>query len=258
MIRAWTLSGVAALLSSAIFVSPVQAEESKFSAHKDNYFLPFYKESHVNQARFAPLNPNGHAAKDTFIQFQLSIKYKLISFDEDGLYVAYTQRSNWEAYDSSAYFRDDQYNPEIFYRLQYDPWQFSLGFEHQSNGAGGDVEVSWDRVYVDIQRDFEKGYVRFKPWIRVGPVNYNPNISDYLGYGEVELGWLPYSSHEIKLQLANMFTKDWNNGFYRLSWNFPLYQGLRGYMKAETGYGLTISNYNFDETAYGVGFAFSF
>ncbi|SKA62298.1 phospholipase A [Enterovibrio nigricans] len=258
MIRAWTLPGLAALLSGAIFTSPALAEESKFSAHKDNYFLPFYKESYVNQARFAPLNPNGHAVKDTFIQFQLSVKYKLLSFDEDGLYVAYTQRSNWEAYDSSAYFRDDQYNPEIFYRLQFDPWQFSLGFEHQSNGAGGKVEVSWDRVYLDIQRDFEQGYVRLKPWVRVGAVNYNPNISDYLGYGEVELGWLPYNSHEIKLQLANMFTKDWNYGFYRLSWNFPLYQGLRGYMKAETGYGLTISNYNFDETAYGVGFAFSF
>ncbi|MDK2649158.1 phospholipase A, partial [Vibrio vulnificus] len=81
----------------------VYAEEKRFSAHEDNYLLPFYTESKVNQARFAPTNPNGHDAKDVLVQFQLSMKYKLLVFGDDGLFVAYTQRSNWEAYDDSAY-----------------------------------------------------------------------------------------------------------------------------------------------------------
>ncbi|MGR5132173.1 phospholipase A [Vibrio alfacsensis] len=250
------LAGVAAL--PLIIVPQTLASESRFSAHSDNYLLPFYTESKVNQKRFAPLNPNGHDAKDVFIQFQISMKYKLLSFGDHGLFAAYTQRSNWEAYDDSAYFRDDQYNPDLFYRWNVNPWQLSFGFEHQSNGAGGTDEVSWNRAYLDTKWDFDSGFVRFKPWIDVGNKDYNPDIVDYLGYGELELGWLPVNDNEVKLTVANLFTKDWQYGFYRLSWDFPVYQGLRGYMKAETGYGLTISNYDFDESAFGAGFAFDF
>ncbi|WP_028022082.1 phospholipase A [Enterovibrio calviensis] len=245
--------------SLSLMISPyAHAIESDFSAHRDNYLLPYYKESHVNQARFAPLNPNDSDAKDTFVQFQFSLKYQIFEFDEHGLYIAYTQRSNWEAYDSSAYFRDSNYNPELFYRLNYESWQLSLGAEHESNGAGGENEVSWNRVYADVRRRWEWGYVRIKPWFRVGSVSYNPNISDFLGFGELELGWHPTSHQEVKVLIGNVFADDVDRMLYRLSWNFPIYQGLRGYLKAETGYGLTVSNYNFDDSAYGVGFAFNF
>ena len=81
---------------------------------------------------------------------------------------------------------------------------------------------------------------------------------DFLGYGELEAAWISENDHKLKLTVSNLFTEGWEKGFYRASWNFPVYQGLRGYMKAETGYGLTISNYNFDESAFGVGFAFDF
>ena len=250
---------MACLMLAAFMVAPLAAAEGRgFSAHKDNYLLPFYKETRVNQTRYEPLNPNGHAAKDTFVQFQLSIKYKLVTLDDSGVFLAYTQRSNWEAYDDSAYFRDDEYNPELFYRFNFEPWQLSLGFEHQSNGAGGTQEVSWNRAYLDAKWSFESAYIRFKPWIVVGNTDYNPDITDFLGYGELEFGWQLLSEHELKLQMANFATHDWQKGYYRLSWNFPLYQGVRGYMKAETGYGLTVSNYNFDESAYGVGLSFSF
>ncbi|OEE57697.1 phospholipase [Enterovibrio norvegicus FF-162] len=250
---------MSALIAPMILISPTaQASENVFSAHRDNYLLPYYKESNVNQARFAPLNPNDSEAKDTFVQFQFSVKYRILRFEDDGLYMAYTQRSNWEAYDSSAYFRDSNYNPELFYQMSIDPWQFSLGAEHESNGAGGDNEVSWNRAYVDIKRNFDWGYIRFKPWFRFGSVSYNPNITDYLGYGETELGWRPTENQEVKVLFGNLFAKDLERGYYRLSWNVPIYQGLRGYMKVETGYGLTISNYNFKESAYGMGVAFNF
>lgn len=127
-----TMALFAALLSAPVLAQGLQI-------HEENYFLPAYHESKVNQDRFAPMNPNGHEAKSTLIQFQLSLKYQLLSLNwnplaqalnpqalnqqvheqqpQDGIYVAYTQRSNWEAYDDSAYFRDHQYNPEIFYRI---------------------------------------------------------------------------------------------------------------------------------------------
>ncbi|MDD1793404.1 phospholipase A [Enterovibrio sp. ZSDZ42] len=246
------------LLVTVLLAPYGHAIENNFSGHRDNYLLPYYKESNVNQARFAPLNPNNTRAKDTFVQFQFSVKYQIFEFDQHGLYMAYTQRSNWEAYDSSAYFRDSSYNPELFYRLNVEMWQWSLGAEHESNGAGGNNEVSWNRAYGEVKRNWEWGYLRFKPWLRVGSVSYNPTISDYLGFGEVELGWHPTDSQEVKVLIGNLFADDIDRTLYRLSWNFPIYQGLRGYLKAETGYGLTVSNYNFDDSAYGLGFAFNF
>ncbi|EOD79613.1 Phospholipase A1 precursor [Grimontia indica] len=250
--------GCVSISSLLFFPSSAVAAVEGLSAHKDNYFLPFYKERRVNQQRFEPLNPNGTEAKDTFIQFQFSAKYQMIEIGDDGLYLAYTQRSNWEAYDSSAYFRDSNYNPELFYRLHIENWQIDLGAEHESNGAGGDNEVSWNRIYVDARHDWEWGYISFKPWIRVGNVTYNPDIADFLGYSRLELGWQPTELQEIKLQVSNLFADEFDHLYYGVSWNFPIYQGLRGYVKAETGYGLTISNYNFDESAYGAGVAFSF
>ena len=239
--------------------SHAMANHSRFSAHYDNYLLPAYWESNVNQRRFKPLNPNQHAAKALFVQFQLSMKYKLLEKEGHGLFVAYSQRSNWEAYDDSAYFRDNQYNPELFYRWDNRRWQLSLGLDHQSNGAGGDVEVSWNRIYMEAQLNLRSGFIGFKPWIVVGDNKYNPDIVDFLGHGELQFGWRPEDGNSIvKLTVGNLFTKDWQNGFYRMSWDFPVYQGLRGYMKVETGYGLTISNYNFDDTAVGLGLAFDF
>lgn len=212
---------------------PLSAAADNLSAFEDNYFLPYYHESRVNQSRFMPLNPNGEPAKDTFIQFQFSAKYRLLAFDSDGLYIAYTQRSNWEAYASSAYFRDSNYNPEIFYRVSRDEWQIDLGAEHESNGAGGENEVSWNRVYVDIRHDWETVYLRFKPWLRVGSASYNPDINDFLGYAQAELGWKPTERQELKLLVSNLFSDDFDRNYYRVSWNFPIYQGLRGYAKAK-------------------------
>ena len=68
--------------------------------YKDSYLLRFYHESQVNQVRFKPLNPNGGDVNNTLVQFQLSFKYLLISnHPHEGLFLAYTQKSNWNAYD---------------------------------------------------------------------------------------------------------------------------------------------------------------
>lgn len=54
------------------------------TAHKDNYFLPYYQESRVNQARFEALNPNQTSVNDTFVQFQFSAKYRVLSLKTTG------------------------------------------------------------------------------------------------------------------------------------------------------------------------------
>ncbi len=85
-----TKSNLLSIAGCSIACFPLSAAADNLSAFEDNYFLPYYHESRVNQSRFMPLNPNGEPAKDTFIQFQFSAKYRLLAFDSDGLYIAYT------------------------------------------------------------------------------------------------------------------------------------------------------------------------
>lgn len=237
------------------------AESARISKHRDNYILPYYKEDIVNQARFSSLNPNGTPAKDIFVQFQFSLKYRLLGTgsQDDGLYVAYTQKSNWEAYDESAYFRDNDFNPEIFYKMQSGSFGFALGAEHQSNGAGGKNEVSWNRTYLDIKYTKDHGHIRVKPWIRLDDKkDYNPEIEKYLSNGELEIALYLSENKENELKVLMRNITDKNYYFYSASWNFPIFDGLRGYLKYEDGYGLSISNYDVKTTAYGAGFALSF
>ncbi|MGF1723727.1 phospholipase A [Photobacterium nomapromontoriensis] len=240
--------------------SPVWANEpSRVSHHKDTYLLPLYKESRVNQARFEPLSPDGGKVHDIFVQFQISLKYHLLGNHEEGVFLAYTQKSNWEAYASSAYFRDNDFNPELFYNKKFKHFDAAFGVEHQSNGAGGSNEVSWNRAYVNVTYHFPQGFIRIKPWIRIhDSKDYNPDITDFLGHGEFVFGWQPTDEQEVKLLTRNIIESGFDKPYGELSWNFKIYQGLRGYLKAESGYGATISNYNFKESAFGLGIDIKF
>ena len=227
---------------------------SEFIPHKDSYFLPYYHETKVNQERFSPLNPNGTDAKDTFIQFQFSLKYPFWGGQSNGVFLAYTQRSNWEAYDKSAYFRDNDFNPEVFYTVTFwDSLNLAVGAEHQSNGAGGANEVSWNRGYVNAKYQWDKGYIRVKPWVRFSDsTDYNPKIEDYLGKVEAELLYKVTEDSTLRFLVRNPFKKE----YYEASLMFPIYAGIKGYVKYESGYGSTISNYNFSSNSYGIGLTF--
>ncbi|MCL1036864.1 phospholipase A [Shewanella submarina] len=242
-------------------------DQFELSAYQGNYFLPWYYTSDPNQTYYAPQNPNGGDISKTNFQFQVSLKYGLASnllTDNDGIYFSYTQVANWQAYDSSAYFRDTQYQPELFWVFLNDVdqnnwhWRHSrVGFMHQSNGKGGEYERSWNRFYLDFQFGKDQLAVNLRPWIRTdvhASRDYNPDIEDYLGYGDIQLQWKP-GRHTIKLTLRNQMESSFSKGYEELSWQFPIYKKLHGYVKLQSGYGLTISDYNSYDNAIGIGVA---
>ncbi|WP_305463554.1 phospholipase A [Photobacterium leiognathi] len=47
-----------------------------------------------------------------------------------------------------------------------------------------------------------------------------------------------------------------SHGYERITWSFPIYKRLRGYMMLESGYGISISDYNHYDNAGGIGFSF--
>ncbi|GIU46216.1 hypothetical protein TUM4438_21490 [Shewanella sairae] len=179
--------------------------------------------------------------------------------DNDGFYVAYSQISNWQAYDDSAYFRDSQYQPQVLWFWQHADekatWQStSIGFEHQSNGKGGIYERSWNRAYAELSLAFDEIELSFKPWISLS-TDYNQDIDDYMGYGAIKADWY-IGEHQLSVTVRNLLESGFSNGYEELSWRFPIYKGLKGYLKVQSGYGLTISDYNHFDNAVGLGIAF--
>ena len=98
----------------------------------------------------------------TDVKVQFSFKYQLIPLTRrTGLYLAFTQNSLWSLFDGqSAVFREQNYNPEIFYTWREDlptlqrafqsgrRWfamSARVGISHQSNGREGPESLGWNR-----------------------------------------------------------------------------------------------------------------
>lgn len=253
--------------SSSCYSEVLLSENDQFtlSRYQDNYVLPYYFTDKPNQAYFAPQNPNGGNINKTNVQFQFSLKYKLLTnifTYNDGLYFGYTQKSNWQAYDKSAYFRDTDYQPDVFWVFirNKNVWgwtldQMQIGLVHQSNGKGGIYERSWNRAFLNVNFSKNTFNVSFKPWLRLhvpDSRNYNSDISDYMGYGRININW-QQGQQKVTLTLRNLMESDFSKGYQALSWRFPLYKKLNAYLKLESGYGLTVSNYNHYNNAFGIG-----
>jgi phospholipase A1 len=243
--------------------------------HEPLFILPLRYSDNPNGSPESPSHPAPFPVplENTEIEFQLSMKLKaaedLFGSHAD-LWLAYTQQSHWQAYNSksadttvgrlstSNLFRETDYNPQMFvtfpthYSLAGLTGRFiNLGLWHQSNGSADPASRSWNRVYA--QFGFERGdfalYVR--PWIRIhepASDDDNPDIVDYEGYGDVT-GIYKWGQQKLSL-LARL-----NGGHYGLegTWDFPIKGRLKGYVKATSGYGETLIDYNWRQNTVGVG-----
>jgi len=234
--------------------------------YKPNFILLANYNSRPNQTPWKGFGAGPAPVNKTEIKFQISIKVPLahgIFMDNDGLFAGYTQKSFWQAYnrDISSPFRDNNFNPEIFYRMELDQDFLSLnarlltvGFEHESNGRAEPLSRSWNRVYGSIVA--ERGNLTFglKAWYRIpesASVDNNPEITNFLGYGEL---YVYYKSGGNTLSL--MFRPSLTAGFspgLQLDWSFPLFGKLQGYIQYYSGYGESLIDYNHYNNSIGVG-----
>lgn len=236
--------------------------------YKDNYVLPFYYTQKLNYPEYQSVIPEDGKLSKYNVNFQISLKYRLASGilnQNDKLYVAYTQRSNWQAYASSAYFRDTEYEPSIFWTLPEKAENNTLGYAgttvglvHESNGRGGEQERSWNRAFADFTFEHNNYTLSIKPWLRLdfGAKDYNKDITNYMGYGRVSMNWSVDNKNLISLTVRNALESGFSRGYERITWSFPIYKRLRGYMMLESGYGISISDYNHYDNAGGIGFSF--
>ncbi|MDO8345371.1 MAG: phospholipase A [Cellvibrio sp.] len=246
--------------------------------HKRNYLFPLSFTEHPNSGPYQRENDSPLLdLSKTEVDFQLSIKILLREdlFGDNGhLYLGYTNHSLWQVYSDkdSAPFRETDHQPELILSFSND-WEI-LGFRnalneialnHQSNGQGGLLSRSWNRVTLNTV--FERGNFAFalNPWYRIPEPEQeypgdpdgddNPDITDYMGNFELN-GAYQRSDDIYSFMLRNNLDAD-NKGAVELGWSFPISSNLRGQLKYFNGYGYSLIDYNADMEVFALGIVFT-
>ena len=218
-------------------------------------------------------------------EFQLSfhkpLTYNLFGLNEF-LHFGYTQKVWWKIYDKSAPFRETNYFPEIFMTLptsdyinqKYNLRLLKFGYRHQSNGQEGYHSRSWDRLFFATLWQFDNLFFKLETWYRIpeekkGEDFYNgtnpkdngddnPDILNYMGYGDIKLKYI-YRENEFNLLLRNNLNFKENKGAVKFSYTSPLVtsKDTFWYLKIFSGYGESMIDYNQKITKVTVGFAYS-
>ncbi len=228
--------------------------------HKPNYLL-------AATYNFSPhTEPYDSEIDNLEVKFQLSVKvalWKEIYKNNGYLFLAYTQQSYWQAYntENSSPFRETNHEPELILTFLNDYEIFGLknrvisfGFSHQSNGRSGSLSRSWNRLYASFI--FEKGnfYLNIKPWYRL-PEDKNKDdnryIEDYVGHGEITACYA-LGKHTLGLMLRNNL-RSHNKWGVQADWAFPLAGTVKGYVQYFGGYGESLIDYNHSNKRIGVG-----
>ncbi|WP_263078243.1 phospholipase A [Endozoicomonas sp. Mp262] len=260
-----TLEEADVLANRAVQEETTRDSPFVITPHRPNYILPV---SYNASPNYEPFERAGEqAAADNFssteIKFQLSVKAPVFYGVFNGygdLYVAYTNTSWWQAYNShSSPFRETNHEPEAFlvFPVQYEVMGLNLraittGINHQSNGRGGSLSRSWNRVYANFILQQENFYMSFKPWWRIPEKDKkfdgdpqgddNPDIDQYMGYGELRLGY-QINSYNFAIMLRNNLRYE-NKGAVQLDWSFPINKRFKGYVQYFNGYGESLIDYN--------------
>ncbi|MBX7490606.1 phospholipase A [Helicobacter turcicus] len=228
-----------------------------FEPYKFNYLLPASVSFNKEQGQ----------TKRTEAKFQISIKKLLIDdllFKDLDFYFAYTQQSFWQIYDNenSRPFRESNYEPTLYFSYplkQYNVFfdRVNFGYVHQSNGEDLLKSRSWDRLFIEGIYGYENFVLGLKAWYRIkedANKDDNPDILDYMGYGELSLGY-GINKHLFTLTLRNNLQSD-NRGAFMLDYSYPLYKNLYLYVQYFSGYGESLADYNHSIERVGAGFLF--
>jgi phospholipase A1 len=241
-------------------------------AYKPVYLLPWTWSSQPNRLPTSP-NPDNRVDAPLDLQpaeaeFQLSLKTKVaqgLLFGEGDLWFGYTQSSRWQIFNSetSRPFRETVYEPEALLvfgpkarLLGWDLRLLSVGVNHQSNGRSLPLSRSWNRVTAAFGFEREGWQLQVRPWWRISEdraTDDNPDISDYLGRGDVNLVHRR-GEHEFALLLRHSLRSGADSrGAAQFDWSFPISRSLRGHVQVFEGYGESLIDYNVRSTQVGLG-----
>jgi len=241
-----------------------------------NFLLPVHYTTSINRSPSSPTQAAGAGNpgyRSVEAKLQISLRAKIaedLFLPGADLWFAYTQKSLWQIWDQndSAPFRSTDYQPEAIYVIPVPPaigelpfgWNLRMlqvGFAHQSNGQSDPLSRSWNRVYTGI--GLEHGNVgvslRLNGRLPESKNDQNPDLTNYIGRGELAVNWFPGVS-TLGLTWRSNFSNV-NRGSLQLDMTHPVFAdkpaGLRWYLQLFTGYGETLLDYNHRQSRIGLG-----
>ncbi|MBA4391269.1 MAG: phospholipase [Syntrophus sp. (in: bacteria)] len=242
--------------------------------HRPNYILPVTYNASPNPDSILDTDRNAES-QNTEAKFQLSFKVKLWEdvMDKDvDLWLAYTQLSFWQAYNTalSSPFRESNYEPELLLNFRTDYNLLGLrgriinvGINHQSNGRSEILSRSWNRVVANIGFERKDFNLLLKTWYRIpesADKDDNRQILKYTGYGEL-WGTYYWNKHRFGVMLRNNLRMGDNKGAIQLDWSFPFpfikNNRFSGYIQYFNGYGESLLDYDKSINRIGIGIMLS-
>lgn len=243
----------------------IQTDLDSFALTADARGLSLHKPMILLPATYS----GRYEGSSTETVFSLSLKFRV--HRKVPLYFAYSQQSFLQALntDESKPFRDNNFNPEIFFRLKPkrpEKWAHfaaDIGAEHESNGQSLPDSRSWDRLY--IAPYWQKGdtLVYWKWWWRIPEDQSraaddprrddNPDIQDYLGYSELRVQRRLFADRH---QLSTLFRLNpaTGRGAFGIHYTIPgPGDGFFWNFYAFNGYGESLLDYDRSVTRIGVG-----
>ncbi|MDT0691286.1 phospholipase A [Salegentibacter sp. F188] len=215
-----------------------------FSIHKNNYFI-----SGVPLSRSVSDNSDA--------KYQISFK-QLLSRNtlplNTYLFLTYTQKAFWDLYSFSSPFSDINFNPgiglgkPIFNKDNKLMAMAYLQYEHESNGRDSIYSRTWNRLSLSFETDLSsRTSLRVKAWL---PFSYkidNPDLIEYMGYGEVNLSYdLQPEKWTMDLQLRKGSNLDDWKGSVRAQLFYNPFKMTNQYLMLEwyNGYGESLLDYD--------------
>ena len=211
------------------------------------------------------------------VKFQLSFKAHIgdqrninfLGIKTARFWWAYTQQSNWQSFNarSSSPYRETVYEPELVATLGTGDTSglklINLGWVHQSNGRSLPESRGWYRAYLLSGWEWnDVTSIMLRRWWRI-PENPlkddNPDISDYLGRGDMVIRWEPWDkSQAVAMLLRNNLRSTNNRGYTQVDWATPVRFGsaARMHIQMTSGYGESLIDYNHHQNTIGLGFSF--
>lgn len=233
------------------------------SLFKPTYVLPYYYTASPDFAVYNNNTPDNQRVMNSEFKAQFSllipIAYDLFGWKDSALEMAYTQLNYWQVYASSQYFRETNYEPEVFVQKLNHDWLVRAGVEHQSNGRGGTYERSWNRAYVTGQISGTNWLASLKVWALIFPAEsvdlHNPDILYYLGRDQIVLSH-KWGKATFSIEAQNV-ESGLTRGYVEPTFSYQFMKHMSLYVQFFSGYGQSLIEYNHRTQAAGIGIAFN-
>ena len=234
--------------------------------HRPTYLLPLSYSPDPNETVYAQTGPERLDRLE--LTYQISFKTKLwpdLMTRRGDLWLAYTQKSFWQAYNGaeSSPFRETNYEPELIYAYKtgfdvagLQARVLTLGLSHMSNGRSDPLSRSWNRLTLGALFDHGAFALNARGWWRIpesAEEDDNPGISEFYGRGELR-GHYRAGSHSYSVTLRSTFGIDAPlRGSVEIGYSVPLWGGVKGYAQVFHGYGDGLINYDFRPSRFSLG-----